>query len=194
MKKVILVTGFGSFGDYVENPSWLAVKKLHEMGIETDDFLLVIQEVPVSYETVKKTVPMLWKEYNPELVIHVGVSAKANCITLEECAHNCSYNLCDVNSSLPEGNVCKENGEDCIHSKLDLKIICTNMNENYPIKATISNDAGRYLCEYIYYMSLCENDRRTLFIHVPPENKPYTITELAEGLRFVINDILKQIK
>jgi len=31
-----------------------------------------------------------------------------------------------------------------------------------------SRDAGRYLCEFVYFKSLYTMDRRALFIHVPP--------------------------
>ena len=37
---------------------------------------------------------------------------------------------------------------------------------------TASSDAGLYLCEYTYYFSLHSNPAPTLFIHIPPFDKP----------------------
>ncbi|PWN34322.1 peptidase C15, pyroglutamyl peptidase I-like protein, partial [Meira miltonrushii] len=46
-----------------------------------------------------------------------------------------------------------------------------------------SKDAGRFLCDYIFYASLCEAKKagkgtRVQFIHVPPLDTPYSIEEL----------------
>lgn len=194
MERNVVVTGFGPFRDYKKNPSWTAVEKLQQIGLENSDFNLITQEVPVVYEKVREVVPMLWEKYKPILMVHVGVSSKANCIAIEECAHNHSYNLLDTENCLPEGNLCKEMGVECIQSKMNLEKICIHMNNNSSIKATLSNDAGRYLCEFIYYTSLFENDCSSAFIHIPPEDRPYSILELAEGLKFIIKNMLKQIE
>ncbi|KAI0368278.1 peptidase C15 pyroglutamyl peptidase I-like protein [Pilatotrama ljubarskyi] len=82
----VLITGFGPFGKYKENPSWLAVKPLHNTILYTDpptdllmasdqaamiteemeEFLrrpqqihITVLEVPVSYQAVLNTVPGL---------------------------------------------------------------------------------------------------------------------------------------
>lgn len=49
---------------------------------------------------------------------------------------------------------------------------------NTPIRIKKSTDAGRYMCEYTFRTSLrCATDptRRVLFLHVPPEDLPYSI-------------------
>lgn len=45
-----------------------------------------------------------------------------------------------------------------------------------------SLDPGRFLCDFIFYCSLCEaqrtqHDTRVQFVHVPPLNMPYTVKE-----------------
>lgn len=59
-------TGFGPFGMHQINASWVAVSELAKLGI-ADDVDLVVQEVPVEYEAVKKMVPALWEKHKPSV-------------------------------------------------------------------------------------------------------------------------------
>ncbi|KAJ8929494.1 hypothetical protein NQ314_017826 [Rhamnusium bicolor] len=51
----------------------------------------------------------------------------------------------------------------------------------------------QYLCEFIFYTSLNIDKNKTLFVHVPPLDEPYTKEELSEGLLEIINCTLQQI-
>jgi pyrrolidone-carboxylate peptidase len=55
-----------------------------------------------------------------------------------------------------------------------------------------SDDAGRFLCEFIYYTSLRINQNATLFIHVPPLYKPFGAMEIAGSIKTVILKVLEQ--
>ena len=46
-------------------------------------------------------------------------------------------------------------------------------------KVCISCDAGHYLCDFVFYKSLHSSQGKSLFIHVPPLNKPFSKEELA---------------
>ena len=51
-----------------------------------------------------------------------------------------------------------------------------------------SDDAGRYLCEYIYFRSMLESVKSgipVLFCHVPTAGKPYEICEMTDVLVMV---------
>ena len=56
----------------------------------------------------------------------------------------------------------------------------------------------RYLCEFIYYCSLNQSKRpeysgsSVVFIHVPILDNPYSKTQLAHALKYVVLEILKQ--
>ena len=65
-----------------------------------------------------------------------------------------------------------------------------------------SNDAGRYLCDFIYYCSLAEQERsqrardgvhvpvgkktKVLFVHCPPVGESLTVDEVIDGLKRII--------
>ncbi|KAJ7682087.1 peptidase C15 pyroglutamyl peptidase I-like protein [Mycena polygramma] len=72
IKYQVLVTGFGPFGTYKENPSWLAVKTLHDKiitttptrgqppkGAKPDSIHLTAVNIPTVYSAVLNTVPDL---------------------------------------------------------------------------------------------------------------------------------------
>ncbi|XP_030766289.1 pyroglutamyl-peptidase 1 [Sitophilus oryzae] len=183
----ILVTGFGPFGEHKENASWEAVSSLPN---EIKGFNVVKKQIPVIYTHVEVNIPNLWQEYNPKLVVHVGVSSYTNAIQIETRANKKGYerkdilNVCPTNS---QANPCnEESNNDCIETSLCASTICNHLKEALNIQTVISRDAGRYLCEFIYYTSLNIDKKRTLFIHVPPVDKPYTKTELAHALEEII--------
>lgn len=61
----------------------------------------------------------------------------------------------------------------------------------------ISQDAGRYLCEFIFYRSLYECtlrklDTPVLFIHVPPPSPTYTKEQIRETLQCLVHGLCVQ--
>lgn len=191
-KRTVLVTGFGPFGVHKVNASWVVVQHVAKLGLG-DDVCLIVKEVPVAYKSVKTDIPLLWAEFNPVLVIHVGVSGIANTLTLEQIAHNDGYFLDDINDYHPENNKCVEDAEDTISSEINMQLICDAVNNSDKFTAVVSEDAGRYLCDYSYYTSLYIDRTRCAFIHVPTLDKGYTSEELAQGVRMAILLMLEQI-
>lgn len=96
-------------------------------------------------------------------MIHVGVSHLAKCIQIESQACSSGYHAKDVNDNCP-----KPNDQCCfLSTSLDVAKLCQDLKEKHDCIACVSKDAGRYLCEFIFYQSLSVNQYRTLFIHVP---------------------------
>lgn len=52
----------------------------------------------------------------------------------------------------------------------------------------------RFLCEYIYYTSLSIDPGRTVFVHVPVLDKPYTAQQIAQGLAEIISLLVEQLR
>ncbi|CAB3244378.1 unnamed protein product [Arctia plantaginis] len=195
-KPIVLVTGFGPYIGHPVNASWEAVKIMNKDEIETKHNVeLVLLEIPVTYENVDEFVPALWETHTPKLMIHVGVSGQATCFDLESQAHRKGYNKFDYFNKCPADNVCTAEGAIRIHSKLDVERISKEFNGSEPdskITTQVSKDAGRYLCEYIYYTSLSIDNTRTLFVHVPVK-EIYSSEETARGLERILDLCLQQI-
>jgi pyroglutamyl-peptidase len=192
-KQTVLVTGFGPFATHVINASWEAVKELGQMGIR-DDVNLVTLEIPVEYETVRSQIPSLWKEHNPHLVVHVGVSGIAKELTLEQCAHNDGYDKLDVCGRIPSTKCCVDDAPQCLVSRIDMQRVCASVNKScgHDVTSVVSHDPGRYLCDFIYFTSLNVDPRCTAFIHVPPLDRPYSAKQLAAALRVAVLAMLDQ--
>lgn len=195
-KPIVLVTGFGPFLNHPVNASWEAVKLMNKDEIEKKHNVELVQlEIPVTYENVDEFVPAIWETHTPKLLIHVGVSSIANNITIETQAHRKGYQRLDYFDKCPANHVCTAEGAIRIHTKLDTEKLCNDFNDGNPPKDTsaiVSKDAGRYLCEYIYYTSLSVDNTRTLFIHVPDTNV-YSSEQTARALEKILDLCLEQV-
>jgi len=192
-KTTVLVTGFGPFATHTVNASWESVKELSKIGL-SDDVNLITMEIPVEYQTVNKRIPMLWKQYSPNLVVHVGVSGVAKELTLEQSAHNDGYDKLDVQGLIPDSKCCVDGAPQCLVSQIKMNRVCDAVNKSEcGVHSVVSYDPGRYLCDFIYFTSLNVDQSCTAFIHVPPLERPYTARQLAEAIKVAILAMLEQL-
>ncbi|XP_016980935.2 pyroglutamyl-peptidase 1 [Drosophila rhopaloa] len=213
-RKLILVSGFGPFlGHETVNASWEAVKLLPEVlthnGVEYD---LEKRLVAVEYAAVDEAVTEIWKR-QPDLVIHVGVSGIAKCVYVEKLAYNHKFIRGDNSGEkLPNGSSeLPNNGHaNVLRTELDVDKIVTAVNQQCdecvaPIKAPhydnlkplgatkASKNVGNFLCGYIYLKSLDMDKKRSLFVHVPPINKPFSSEKTAEIVFAIVQQCVQQV-
>ena len=100
-------------------------------------------------------------------------------ITVERTAHNIS-NGKDNDGVDRNNELIIPNGKDELLTKFDLS----------KLTYRISDNAGKYLCNYSYYLALSlANDTNVVFIHLPYiENN---LDELKEKLMDIINSLSK---
>uniref|UniRef100_A0A1B6HXA1 Pyroglutamyl-peptidase I n=1 Tax=Homalodisca liturata TaxID=320908 RepID=A0A1B6HXA1_9HEMI len=195
-RNTVIVTGFGPFQNHNINASWEAVRLLPSTGIESDlNICLVTEQIPVSYNDVGTKIPKLWNSYKPLLVVHVGVSHLARKITLEQAAQKSGYDRQDIYGQTPACNECCVGSTPLIRSGLDINQLSNTINStSETVQTCLSDDAGRYLCEYIYYTSLSIDKTRSIFVHVPPLDQPYSAQQLAEGLAAIVRCLVQQLR
>jgi len=192
-----VVTGFGPFRDHTTNASWEAVRQLPSFWEDSNHELLV-EEIPVQYSFVSEQVPDKWAAMKPILFVHVGVSSRDKQVTLEQVAHNSGYCGLDVQQCCPSDHLCVPEGPEELKTCLDLakvesKVNAQSLETELGVEVCLSKDAGRYLCDFVYYKSLHGSGGRSLFIHVPPVGEPYTAPQLTRGILMVLQAALEQL-
>lgn len=175
---VLLVTGFNPFQEFNRNPSEDIAKAVD--GIKRSGMKVKGLVLPVSWsdawhtlqETVEKTKPVAWLGFG---------LAPDPFIRLETTARNQAHNYHDEFGKLPPQHVSGEiipGNILSIASTLPLKwlretLLIRNFGivENYPLEVRYSDDAGGYICNYVFYMAMNEFLEKVPirgFIHVPP--------------------------
>ncbi len=205
-KETILVTGFGPFNTHAVNASWVAVGELVKLwegqssegtnGVESrrPHHRLETREIPVAYSVVTETLPQIYSECCPVLCVHVGVSPYKT-VVLERCGKNVGYFGGDIFNRRPPLGKCVEDGPEVIETQFDLHKVCESLSTlNKEIDFRVSDDAGRYLCDFIYYRSLHLSACPVLFVHVPPLDTPYSAAQLGRALRDIVEVLLAEVK
>jgi pyroglutamyl-peptidase len=192
----VVVTGFGPFRQVKENESWLAVSGLWSQDLP-DYIKLVTRELPVIYEVAKREVDKLWDEEKPDLMIHVGVSVEDTQISVEKCSFNMDYVSGDNLMVCPANGVCVPNAPEILQTKLDVDKLVHISNHTFrttdsKAKCGPSNDPGRFLCGYTYFVSLFHDENKSLFVHVP-SRETCKIEEMTLALRSIIIESLSQL-
>ncbi|KAG7177544.1 pyroglutamyl-peptidase 1-like [Homarus americanus] len=193
---VIYITAFDKYWTFSNNSSKEAVNKLDIQNLEQELGVQIIKETfDVSYKKLKHTIPQRWEELKPKLVVHVGMSPRANGLKLECVAHNLSYEYNDNDRSVPENFECIFGGETKIRTGICMETISRAINENKMLKlsSTISDDAGKFICEYEYYLSLSQDKSRSVFIHVPPISTEHSVQDIADALGIAIKELYHQV-
>lgn len=188
---------------------YLQVRLLpNEIFYKNNAFKLEKIEIPVEYEAVDSAIENIWAR-RPTLVIHCGVHGNATCVNVEKLAYNNNFTRPDyAGKHLPDGKAALQNcpaKKSAIFCKLNLKKVIEIVSENCGCTpdyipadqnnkiAKISKEVGNYLCGYIYLKSLDRDCNRTLFVHVPPLDKPFTAEKLSEVILKITEECLRQV-
>lgn len=213
------VTGYGPFNASPQsNPSWDAVQLLPpflnaHLRVYTSclrvDYIFVLSvysqlqrrwqlqqspfhpplhldEDPVVMELVQQL-----PAYPPIAILHVGVSMQSTCIYVEQRAYNETKGA-DMQGYTPEFVLDKSPFQ--LETGLDLQRLCASLrNQSGRMQLDISEDAGRYLCNYVYYLALLLLPKQSLFIHVPPPHV-VPVDQVSHCLQWALEGILEQLR
>jgi len=164
----ILVTGFGPFPGVPENASAPIVEALAKSaavpGIE-----LMTEIIPVLWTYARGVSRDAIARAKPHAILHFGVSRKASGFEIETRAFNLSGPKEDFVGGVWPGKPLETPGERVLEATLPPAILLGALRRGgFP--AHISRDAGRYLCNALFYWSLADSraDGPLVgFIHMP---------------------------
>ena len=169
----ILVTGFGPFPGAPENPTEWLIGALRDTGLARQfGERLHLEVLPVEYSAAAQRLEEMGEAFAPDIAIHFGLAQSAQGFRLERLARNA--NMADrpdnAGAEAPAPVISEPGGD--IPSALPLQEIAERLaNENLPVEW--SDDAGGYLCNYVFYLAcsadLCTtlNPAMAGFVHVP---------------------------
>ncbi|KAI5862726.1 peptidase [Durotheca rogersii] len=198
----VLVTGFGPFKkEYPVNPAWeitaslpdyLPPDRVKDPARQTSSNLPAVRilkhgPVRVNYHVVRELVPTLWDnpEQKVDYIIHIGMAGPQQVYSLERRGHRDEYDKEDVDGQLLGDDEKRKLGDDTwvwngvpeeLLTDLNIEKIYKRWVERSPnkddVKLQISEDAGHYLCDFIYFSSLAhlwkqQRPRKVIFFHVP---------------------------
>jgi pyroglutamyl-peptidase len=151
----VLVTGFEPFGGETENASATAVAALD--GVVT-------AVLPVEYGVAGDRLLALVEKHRPDVVVCVGESAEAATVLVEAVAHNLDdARIPDNAGRQPHGVPIRDGGPETLSPSFDVEALAAASG------ARVSHDAGRFVCNHVFYRALDELSVPALFVHVPAE-------------------------
>ena len=171
----LYLTGYGPFQTIKENPA----EKVSTFLFDNKDKLntkftaiLYNQIFEVTTENVDNNISKIFnfieKNNTDKKTLHIivsfGVAQNRLVNTIETLGQNYIYDLI-------KDQKIDENKPDKFYSKAPVKSIIKGIQKFEEVECKFSNDAGTYLCNYIYYHTLTKylNDENvcSFFIHVP---------------------------
>ncbi|MGE3913220.1 MAG: hypothetical protein AB7K36_27930 [Chloroflexota bacterium] len=193
----ILVTGFEPFGGVATNPSQRIVEALTGNGAARHGVALVTEILPTEYEAAGRRIVGLIREIQPTAVLSLGLAASAAAVRLERVALNLNDAVRPDNAGdLATGRPIQPDGPIGYWSTLPLDRMLAALRER-DIPAIISNHAGAYVCNHVFYTARHEVERlgngmAAGFVHVPllaeqpdapgPGGAKLPLAQLVEGV------------
>ena len=177
----ITITAFEPFGGFSTNSSYIALTKLNDFDI---DKILLPVSYPDAYCVLKETI----KEC--DFIILLGMAAKREKVSIEDRAKNLlDFRIPDNNRQIITKRKIAFEEQDTLYTKVDIDKMLKFLNRNEDLVYK-SNDAGEYICNYLYFKVLQEFNVPSIFIHIPN----YHTDEEFEKLDTILKEIINYIK
>jgi pyroglutamyl-peptidase len=170
---VVLVTGFLPFGQESRNPSGEIADRLR--GSRSRWCSIESTVLPVERERAFSSALLDLGRYRPSLVLALGVGSDRPVIGVERCARNLDdYRNPDEAGAHPRGEPIVPGAPATLRTTIPAEAVATAIR-NCGVPALVSEDAGTFLCNHLYYRLLhhastrsSEEAFRAIFLHLPP--------------------------
>lgn len=165
----VLVTAFGPFGGRSENASSLALLALRKSCPDIHTRIL-----PVDAVLAPSRLRHAIRKIRPSALIMLGEAASSTGIRLETRAGNeKNFTIPDIAGRRPMGVSIQKGAADFLESTLPLTAMRERL-EKLGYRVSLSDDAGRYLCNQLFFCALdfLKLEKMGIpagFIHLPLE-------------------------
>jgi pyroglutamyl-peptidase len=168
----ILLTGFNAFHGVKVNPSEEVALGLAERAAIGTGVALMTSVLPTEYVAATRRIRQLFRSARPDAVLCLGVATKRDRISLERVALNLDDDPTPDNAGVVRrGRKIVRGGPDVYWTTLPLDAMLRALR-GARVRAYISNHAGTFLCNHLFYAARHEaaRARRAIscgFIHIP---------------------------
>jgi pyroglutamyl-peptidase len=191
LRKTLLVAGFGSFPGQAVNPSQKIAETLRRRknafalaGID-----LHVAILPVEHFALSPLLSRLFAEKSPDAVLLLGVAARRKKLSVETVARNrVSILRPDAARQAAWSRAIVHGAPDFFRGPASAARLVA-LARRSGVSAALSRDAGDYLCNESFFLSLLM-DRRAQFIHLPNwrgrrlERAARAVEAMAKALAF----------
>ncbi|MGZ5811286.1 MAG: pyroglutamyl-peptidase I family protein [Xanthobacteraceae bacterium] len=167
----ILVTGFGPFPGAPFNPTEQLISRLARVRRPALDHLAT-HVFETSYAAVDRDLPELLKRHKPQVLIMFGLAARTKFVRIEILAHNRKSALHPDRKGAVARTLAIAAGTPTVRRGHAPFVRLIAAARSTGIDARLSRDAGRYICNYVYWRALEAAARSggpqiIVFVHVP---------------------------
>ncbi len=169
----ILITGFRRFPGAPYNPSAALARAVGRRRRPAfADVQRIVHIFETSYAAVDRDLPKLVAEHRPDIVLMFGLAGRANVVRIETRARNArSILFPDVTGFRPMAREIAPGKAPLRGNAPFVRLLAASRASRTPTR--LSRDAGRYLCNYVYWRALEASRSGTLaqFVHIPPVSR-----------------------
>lgn len=168
----ILLTGFGPFPGTPDNLTSRLVPELAKRAARRFRGHDIVSEIfPTEWARAPQRLNDLYAHHEPKLALHFGVSERAAGFNIETMAVNRCISAPDAAGSLPSAVHIHAGAAECLATRLPAEAIVARLT-SLNIPASLSSDAGSYLCNTVFYGALRHaaagpHGAIAGFIHIP---------------------------
>jgi len=169
----VVVTGFGPFPGAPFNPSAaLATALTRRRRPAFADLDRAVHIFATTYASVDRDLPKLLAR-KPDLVLMFGLAGRRRYVSIETRARNAASVLFpDAGGHRPQHGVIARGGAAARRGNTPFAALA-GATRSAKVPARLSRDAGRYLCNYLYWRALeragAGNAKPLVqFVHIPP--------------------------
>ncbi|CAI2380985.1 unnamed protein product [Moneuplotes crassus] len=182
----LYISGFGPFDTVTKNPTTTIVEELdieNEIRKDFEDYNINVvykEVIEVDIDSVDEQLDCIHDKIQDSLydgsynlVLHLGTDSSSSRIQVEKQAANCKdFTIPDNQGNQPQGEKIDRSKdiEHCLASVIDTSTVVAALRAA-EYNCVESKDAGKYICNYIYYSCMNMLSYTTscdiVFIHVP---------------------------
>ena len=191
----VLITGFSRFEGCEINPTECIVKALEKDGFHIDDTLDINYSICEVSTNAVSELHSKYKDY--DIYIHLGVNVRGEKLQIERYAYNnMTFRVKDESGKQYDKELIQTDQEFDKQCATEFNMVTLHdefVTKKPDVPVYISDDPGRFLCNYIYYTSL-QYTNKALFIHIPPfdDNEMWCESNQIDNIKLILTIILSR--